>query len=133
MDWVARAVGAFYLLGGLFALRAARMNDLMDKALSAIDLKPTPWTERLRSAGLWAGAAFSIAGGVALLLLSRWAAWIFAASLALQVAYLVAASIWLEPEDEADARGRRSTVNAAILWGLITLATIWWARTGLLR
>lgn len=128
-----RAVGAFYLVGGLFAFRAARMNDLMDKVLAGIELKPTPWPERLRSAGLWCGAAFCVAGGAALLLLSRWAPCIFAVSLALQLVYLAAAARWLKPEDEAEARGRRSTVNAAIVWGLATLATIWWARTGVLR
>ncbi len=132
MEWFARFVGAFYLLGGLFALRAARMNHLLDKALSAIDLKPTPAVEQVRGITLTIGAVLTALSGLALLLLFRWSAWIFLANLLLQLAYLLWASRWLKPEDEADRKGRERTRNAAILWGLATLAVIWWTREGLL-
>ena len=132
MEWVARFVGAFYLVGGLFALRAARMNHLIDKALSAIDLKPTPPEERVRGIALTLGAVLTALSGLALLLLFRWSAWIFLANLLLQLGYLLWASRWLKPEDDEDRKGRDRTRNAAILWGLATLAVIWWTQQGLL-
>ena len=132
MEWVARALGAFYLLGGLYALKAARENNFYDKVLAAIDLTPTPAREKVRAATLWGGAFLTAAGGLALLLLSRWSVWIFALNLVLQLAYLLWAARWLKPEDEADAIGRKRTQNAAIIWGGATLAVIWWTREGLL-
>lgn len=132
MDWFARFVGAFYLVGGLFALRAARMNSLLDRALSAIDLKPTPPEERVRALALTAGGAMTALSGAALLLLFKWSAWLFAANLVLQLAYLVYADRRLKPEDALEQQGRNQTRNAAILWGLATLAVIWWTREGLL-
>ncbi|HYE43956.1 MAG TPA: hypothetical protein VEA15_11240, partial [Caulobacteraceae bacterium] len=116
MEWIARAVGAFYLVGGLFGLRAAWTNDLLDRVLAGLEMKATSGPERLRSAGLWVGGAMTAAGGLALLLLSRWAVWLFLANLLLQALYLAAASAWLKPEDEHEALGRRRTVNAALFW-----------------
>ena len=133
MEWIARAVGAFYIVGGLFALRAARTNDLLDRALAGIEMKPTPRAERLRAAGLWVGGAMTAASGVALLLLSRWAVWLFLANLLLQALYLAVASVWLRPETELDALGRRRTVNAALFWTCATIAVLIWSRNGLLR
>ena len=132
MEWVARALGAFYVLGGLYALKAARENNFYDKILAAIDLTPTPVREKVRAAALWGGALLTAAGGLALLLLSRWAVWIFVLNLVLQLAYLLWAARWLKPEDEADAIGRKRTQNAAIIWGAATLAVIWWTREGVL-
>jgi len=132
MEWVARFVGAFYLLGGLFALRAARMNNLMDKALAAIELKPTPVEERVRDVALTVGAVLTTLSGLALVLLFKWSAWLFAANLVAQVGYLIYASQKLKPQDALEQQGRNRTRNAAITWGLATLAVIWWTREGLL-
>ena len=133
MEWVARALGLFYVLGGLFALRAARMNSLLDKALSAIELNPVPAVEKVRAAGLWTSVILTPASGLALLLLSRWAAWLFVLNLVLQAAYLVWASIWLKPEDALEEKGRRQTINAALSWTFATAAVLWWTWTGLLK
>lgn len=132
MEWLARGIGLFYLLGGIFGLHAARMNGLMDKVLAGITLKPTPANEKLRAAGLWTGSALTLLSGLALLLLSPWAVWLFVANLVWQAIYLALASIYLKPEDAADADGRRKTINAAILWTGATIAVLIWSHNGLL-
>lgn len=133
MEWFARGLGAFYLIAGLFAVRVARTNDLMDRVLAGIELKPVPAVERVRSAALWSGALLSAASGLSLLLLSRWAAWLFGLTLVMQAAYLAWASVWLKPRDADDRDGRRKTINAAVAWTLATAAVLWWSHTGLLR
>ena len=133
MEWVARALGAFYLLGGLFGIRTARMNNLLDKVLAGIELKPTPWTERVRGWMLWTGVLLTAAGGLSLLLLAKWTVWVFVVNLVSQVAYLIFAARWLKPEDADEQLGRDRTRNAAILWGVATLAVIWWTREGVLN
>lgn len=132
MEWVARGLGFFYLLGGLMGLRAARMNSLLDQALAGIELKPTPGPEKVRAAALWIGAGLTAASGAALLLLFKGSAWLFAANLVAQAAYLIYASRRLKPTTPEEVQGRNRTRNAAIGWGLATLAVIWWTREGLL-
>ncbi len=133
MEWLARALGAFYLLGGLFALKAARDNDVLDRMLASIEMAPIPPAERLRSAALWLGGGLTVASGLALLLLSPWAVWLFLLNLVFQALYLAAASRWLKPEGELDALGRRRTINAALLWTCATIAVAIWTHNGLLH
>lgn len=133
MEWLARALGAFYMLGGVVALKAARDNDLLDRMLAGIERAPIPPAERLRSAGLWLGGVLTAGSGLALLLLSRWAVWLFLLNLAFQILHLAAASRWLRPESEAEALGRRRTINAALLWTCATIAVAIWDHNGLLH
>lgn len=133
MEWVARALGAFYLIGGLFGIRAARMNSLLDKALAGIDLKPTPWPEKVRAWMLWSAVGLTAGAGLSLLLLAKWTVWLFAINMVGQIAYLIFAARWLKPEDALEQQGRDRTRNAAIIWGFATLAVIWWTREGVLN
>ena len=133
MEWVARAIGLFYVLTGLLALKVARTNSLMDRALAAIEGKPTPAVEKVRAAALWAGVVLTPAAGLALLLLSRWAAWLFVLNLVAQAGYLVWASVWLKPQDALEGQGRRRTVNAAAIWTIATALVLWWTWSGVLK
>jgi hypothetical protein len=132
MEWIARGLGLFYLVGGVLTIRAARMNSILDKALAAIDLTPTPWTERVRAFALWSAVLLTSTGGLSLLLLARWTVWIFVLNLVCQIAYLAFAARWLKPEDALERQGRDQTRNAALIWGVATLAVIWWTGEGVL-
>ena len=132
MEWVARALGAFYLVGGLFGIHVARMDGFLNKALRDIELKPVPWTEQVRTWLLWSAVLLTAASGLSLLLLAKWSVWLFALNLVGQCAYLIFAARWLKPEDALEQRGRNRTRNAAITWGVATLAVIWWTREGVL-
>lgn len=129
---VARLVGAFYIFGGFIALRLMRMDRLLDAAISAIDLKPVHPRERVRRIMLSLGGALTALSGVALLTLSLWAVPLFIVSLAAQAAWLLWARTNYAPENEGEARGRRQTTNAAIIYAVVTAAVVWLGANGML-
>jgi hypothetical protein len=120
MQWLAYAVGAFYVLGGLLVIRAGRAELFLDRALNQITGEPTPLTERVRAAYALGVGLMILAGGVALLAMSRWAVVLFVASLLVQTAYLLWASRALPPSDAAEAKGRRSSINASLIYAAAT-------------
>lgn len=120
LGWLARAVGLFYLLGGMLTLRAGQVEAFLDSALTLIDLRRPEGPERLRGWSMMAIGALTAISGLALLLLSRWAATAFLANAALQAAYLGWASRALPATDLASALGRRRTRNAFAVWLVMT-------------
>lgn len=120
LGWAARAVGLFYLAGGLLTLRAARANSFLDKALAALERQPTSAAERLRGWTLWIGGLSTAVSGLLLLLLMKAAAAAFFLNAAWQAAYLAWARGALPPEDAADRAGRRRTINAFAVWLVMT-------------
>ncbi len=132
MEWVARALGAFYLFAAFVVLRQVRMNAFLDKALAAIEMKPTPVVERVANASGWVIGGLTGLSGLGLVLLHPWTVWAFLACWTVQAVYLLWAQRWYAPEDETDARGRRKTINAFAVWSVATLAVIWWTHSGLL-
>lgn len=129
---VARFVGAFYIFGGFIALRLMRMDKLLDAAISAIDLKPVHPRERVRRIMLSLGGILTGLSGVALLTLSLWAVPLFIVSLAAQAAWLLWARTNYAPENAGEARGRRQTTNAAIIYAVVTAAVVWLGASGVL-
>jgi hypothetical protein len=132
MNFVAMAIGAFYVLAGLVVLRSMMMSQLLDKALAAITLKHDR-KEEMRTRVLSVGALLTLASGAGLAILSPLALPLFAANAAVQGGYLVWAERDLKPEDESEARGRKQTKNAYVIYLAATAFVIWCAAQGVLR
>jgi len=120
LGWFARAMGLFYLAGGLFAIRAGRMDAFLDSAISQISLKKTDPVERLRSWSIIIIGGLTAASGMLLMLLLKAAVLAFLANAAWQGAYLAWARRALPPTAPSEALGRRRTTNAFILWLAMT-------------
>ena len=120
LGWLARAVGLFYLLGGVLTLRAGQVEAFLDSALTLIDLRRPEGPERLRGWSMMAIGVLTAASGLTLLLLSRWAVVAFLANAALQAAYLAWAARALPATDLASTLGRRRTRNAFAVWLVMT-------------
>jgi hypothetical protein len=126
-----RAIGAFYVFAGYVATRAALTSSLIDHALAAIAAqKPTP-AERAQSLWLVCAALVILLGGVLLALLVDLAAWAFAASALGQALYLyVVAPRWFDVAEPPDARGRRQSANAFLVYVAVTAFVVWAAAAG---
>lgn len=120
LGWFARAVGLFYLVGGLFALRAWRMNAFLDDAIARISLEATDPAERTRGLAMLIASGLTALSGLLLIFLLKAAVAAFLLNAASQAAYLFWARKALPPEDESDALGRRRTTNAFITWLVMT-------------
>lgn len=126
------AVGAFYVFAGVVVLRAMALDRVMDAFLAALN-DPGSSKEKMRSRILMGGAFLTLASGVALMLLSPLAAPVFVANALWQGGYLVWAEAALRPEDEDDARGRRQTKNAFVVYLAATAFVVWLGVQGHLR
>jgi hypothetical protein len=120
LGWFGRGVGVFYLAGGLFALRAWRMNAFLDSAIARISLEATDPGERTRSLAMLITSGLTALSGLLLVFLLKAAVAAFLLNAASQAAYLAWARKALPPEDESDALGRRRTTNAFFIWLVIT-------------
>lgn len=126
-DLVLRLVGAFYVFAGIVAARAALTSRLIDVALERISMRMGPASERHLSTWLVLSAALVFAGGLALLLGLDEARWLFLVSAAGQAIYLfVLAPFYFDKAEPPDARGRRQTANAFVIYVAAT-ALVWWA------
>lgn len=126
-----RFVGAFYAFAGFVAARSALMSSFIDRAIAAIGGKKQSRIEQVRTAWMLVAAAIVFAGGVALMALLDVAPWLFLASAAGQAAFLfyVAPRIF-DVEDPPDARGRRQSTNAFIIYLAATAFVVWALSTG---
>lgn len=130
-DILLRLVGAFYVFAGVVASRVAVTSHFLDRAISAIGGKPTPRAETLQFYWLLGSAILVLAGGAALMLRIDIAAWAFLASALGQAAYiLVLAPRYFDLYDPPDARGRRQTVNAFVVYSAATAFVLWALATG---
>lgn len=122
LGWIARGVGLFYVFGGLMILRAARMERLLDNAIAEISLEKAgpKASERLRLVSMDAIAVLTLVSGALLLFLLRPAVHAFLANAAVQGAYIAWARKALPPTDAALALGRRRTINAFVVWLVMT-------------
>ncbi len=132
MIYAAMAVGAFYVFAGFVVMRAMVLDRLMDQVLAALN-DPGSAKERMRSNVLSVGAFLTMAGGVALVILSPVAVVLFAINALWQGGYLLWAERALPPEDEADKRGRHQTKNAFVIYLAATAFVLWLAGQGYLR
>ncbi|MDZ4738468.1 MAG: hypothetical protein SGJ03_01005 [Alphaproteobacteria bacterium] len=133
MNFLAIAIGAFYIFAGVVALRALRFDGLMDTVLEALEGKPQSVAGRLKGAILTAGAAFTLASGVALATLSPLAPTLFIVNAIVQGGYLAWAARALPPEDADETKGRRQTQNAFVIYLVATAFVVWLHANGILR
>lgn len=128
-----RTIGAFYLFAGIVGMRAMVMDYLMDQMLAGITLKPVPVSERRRRLLLTSSTLAIGMGGMALMVLSLWAAPLFLFGTATQVLYLIWARTAFPAEGDAERTGRSQTTNAALIYGCATALVCLAALFGLLR
>jgi hypothetical protein len=125
IDIAARLVGAFYAFGGVMALRAVAMDALLDRALSALSASSPRRKDAVRRRVLASGAVLTALSGLGLAMMSGWAPRLFLANLTVQAGWLLWARTAFPPTDEAEARGRRSVINAAVGWIVATALVLW--------
>lgn len=126
---LARALGAFYLIGGILVLRALAMSRFMEMALAALN-GVSQKRALLRSVLLAIGGILTAISGLALFLLHDAAIPLMLANVAMQIVWLLVAGQWFPPEDEDDRRGRLSTMRATAMFAGVTLMVLWLERTG---
>jgi hypothetical protein len=126
-----RIIGAFYAFAGLVAARVALTSNLIDRAISAISMQKPDRIETHRTTWLLSQSALIFAGGVCLMLLLEPAAWIFVAAALAQALFFVALGpLYFDAADPPDPQGRRSSINAFVIYGAATLFVVWAAYTG---
>lgn len=131
IDIALRAIGAFYVLAGYFAARAALTSNLIDQAIAAISMKNTERIETHRTIWLLGLSVLFFAGGVCLMLLLEPAAWLFATSALIQIFFfLVLGPYYFDRADPPPPGARQRSINAFVVYGAATLFTIWAVYTG---
>ena len=131
VDIALRAIGAFYLLAGAFAARAALTSNLIDQAIAAISMKKTERVEQHRTLWLLSLSVLFFAGGACLVLLLEPAAWLFAISALIQIFFfLVLGPHYFDVADPPPPEARQRSINAFVVYSAATLFTIWAAYTG---
>lgn len=130
-DLLIRLLGAFYIFAGVVATRAALTSRFADTVIAALDGGAPSRIERQKSLWLIASSAVVFAGGVALFAGLDLARWLFLASAAGQAVYLFAlAPQYFDKADPPDARGRRQTTNAFVIYVAATALVFWAAAVG---
>ncbi|SMQ72841.1 hypothetical protein SAMN06295905_2135 [Devosia lucknowensis] len=128
-----RLGGAFYVFAGFLVMRMVVMDRTMDQMLSALTLEAQPGSEAHKR-WLWAISGMVITlGGAALMVLSLWALPLFSLGLATQVIYLGWARSALVPDGDDARKGRSQTINAAVVYAVVTIGVFAAAWSGLLR
>jgi len=121
-------LGAFYMFGGFVVVRAIAMDALIDTAIEGIDFTqassgPSRKTQRKRRF-LGAMAFVSFAGGAFLFFHSAIAPILFCMSLVMQLVYTVVLApryFDIDNDDDLDGTDRRATINAMIIYCVVTL------------
>ena len=131
MEWAARAVGVFYVLGGLMLLHQAWLNWRLQRALA--DVMPANRLEQIADGIIALGGAVVLASGVALAALSAWAVAAFLAGWAIQGGYLLWAGRWSMPQEPLTGGGRRRSVHAFTAYTAVTGLVLLLPALGLLR
>ncbi len=129
-----RLIGAFYCFGSIIGARMVTRYSFIDHAIEAISGKKQPAAEKLRETIMIAGLLPVFAGGLALMLLSPFAPWLFALGVIWQAIYLGwFAPRYLDPHDDPGAEGRAKTWRAFALYTVCTALVLGGAFAGLLE
>ena len=124
-------VGAFYAFAGVVAARSGLMSRMLDKTIAAIGGERASAAETARALWMVCASIVILAGGVALMLRTGLAAWLFTISALAQGLYLgLIAPRYLDPADPPDAAGRKQTTNAFVIYLAATAFVLWAHATG---
>ena len=127
-------LGCFYTFAGVVGARAALMDALMDAALAGTSGQKHPKLDLERSAVLLAMVCIVGAGGMLLGVGSNVALPVFLMSCALQVIYyFVLSPKRYDVEDPVPEEGRQKSINALVLYVIVTCFVAWATWTGALR
>ena len=110
MEWAARAIGVFYVLGGLMLLYQAWLNWRLQRALSG--LIPVSVTDQVGDGVIALGAMLVLASGAARAALSGWAVAAFLAGWTIQALYLLWNDRAVRIAEPTALSGRRRSVHA---------------------
>lgn len=130
MVWVARLIGAFYVVTGVFALWQSVHNWRLSQAFAGL-VPPSP-TDRAADVVLGVGAGLVLFSGSLLFLLRSGAVAAFLLCWTVQAGYLLWAQRFRPPEDPFALQGRRQTINAFSLYSIATLFVLWLQATQVL-
>ena len=130
MEWAARAIGVFYLVGGLMLLYQAWANWRLQQALPRF-LSPSP-IEQTADGIIAVGSLMVLVSGLALALLSTWAVLAFLAGWAIQAGYLIWAARCHRPREAVADHGRRRSVDAFAAYTMATAAVLCLPMLGIL-
>ncbi len=130
MEWIIRLLGVFYILGGLFLVRSARMEWFLNKAIEKITLKPEP--DRWMVAIPVTFATIYLPAGVALTALSAWGLWLLVAGMAVQAIYYPTAWFMADEDARQDRARWRSALNAGIVSAAALTLTAYAYRSGVI-
>ncbi len=109
MEWAARAIGVFYVLGGLMLLYQAWLNWRLQRALAG--LMAIPLSEYFGDGVVVLAGVLIMLSGAALAALSGWAVAAFLAGWTVQALYL----LWTDKVSrigDPEAATRRRSVHA---------------------
>ncbi len=128
MEWAARAIGVFYVLGGLVLLYQVWLNWRLQQALSG--LVSTSFSDQLADGVIALAGLLVLASGLALTALSAWAVIAFLAGWTIQAGYL----LWANRSnlDDPPAAGRKRTVHAFAGYTAATALVLMLPLTGVL-
>lgn len=131
MEWAARAIGVFYVMGGLLLLSQSWLNWRLQAELSRfVRIRLDDYVEELATA---LGGVMVLASGLALALLSTWAVSAFVSGWILQAIYLLWASRGAWSRSAFVVRCRRQSVHAFAGFTAVTALVLCLPLMGLLR
>lgn len=114
-DWAVRGLGVFWLVGGVFTLRAVRQTRVLDVMFAALSGGVRP-KDMVRTELLTLGAVLTTLSGFLLALLDRLAPAALFTNAVVQAAWLFYAAREFPPEDDEDRIGRARVTNAFGVW-----------------
>jgi hypothetical protein len=126
IDIALRTIGAFYVLVGCLAARAALISNLVDQAIAALTLEKTDRIETHRTIWLLSLSILFFAGGAYLILLLETAAWLFGiATLVQALFFLVLGPHYFDVADPPEPAARQRSINAFVVFAACTLFILW--------
>lgn len=128
MEWAARAIGVFYVWGGLMLLYQVWLNWRLQRALSGVVAARAD--DQIADGVIALGGVLVLASGLALAALSVWAVIAFVAGWAIQAAYLLWANRAIL--DSPLAEGRLKSVHAFAAYTGVTGLVLWLPVAGVL-